>query len=71
MDYVDVTKQMLSFAFVIVIVSAGKPLFYTEVRRPFREVNKETSRVKFKKVRRSSLSPSSIHNADSFSPMNT
>jgi HAD superfamily 5'-nucleotidase-like hydrolase len=33
-----------------VIVSAGKPAFYTETRRPFREVNKENSRVKFKKV---------------------
>lgn len=35
-----------------VIVSAGKPAFYTEARRPFREVNKENSRVKFKKVER-------------------
>jgi HAD superfamily 5'-nucleotidase-like hydrolase len=33
-----------------VIVSAGKPAFYTDVRRPFREVNKNNSRVKFKKV---------------------
>jgi phosphoglycolate phosphatase-like HAD superfamily hydrolase len=34
----------------VVIVSAGKPAFYTDVRRPFREVNKENSRVNFKKV---------------------
>lgn len=34
-----------------VIVSAGKPAFYTDTRRPFREVNKEDSRIKFKKVR--------------------
>ncbi len=33
-----------------VIVSAGKPRFYKETSRPFREVNKETGRVKFKKV---------------------
>jgi len=33
-----------------VIVSAGKPAFYTEVRRPFREVNTETNRVRFQKV---------------------
>lgn len=34
------------------IVSAGKPAFYTEFRRPFREVNKDSSRVFFKKVER-------------------
>mmetsp|Transcript_7910 Transcript_7910/g.19089 ORF Transcript_7910/g.19089 Transcript_7910/m.19089 type:complete len:414 (-) Transcript_7910:679-1920(-) len=33
-----------------VIVSAGKPAFYTDLRRPFREVNKDNSRVTFKKV---------------------
>jgi len=33
-----------------VIVSAGKPAFYTELRRPFREVDKGNSRVTFKKV---------------------
>lgn len=33
-----------------VIVSAGKPAFYTDQRRPFREVNKFNSRVTFKKV---------------------
>uniref|UniRef100_A0A7S4AAZ1 5'-nucleotidase domain-containing protein n=1 Tax=Pseudo-nitzschia australis TaxID=44445 RepID=A0A7S4AAZ1_9STRA len=33
-----------------VIVSAGKPAFYTETRRPFREVNTETNRVRFQKV---------------------
>eukprot|EP00339_Tiarina_fusa_P026020 CAMPEP_0117004272 /NCGR_PEP_ID=MMETSP0472-20121206/5305_1 /TAXON_ID=693140 ORGANISM="Tiarina fusus, Strain LIS" /NCGR_SAMPLE_ID=MMETSP0472 /ASSEMBLY_ACC=CAM_ASM_000603 /LENGTH=603 /DNA_ID=CAMNT_0004705181 /DNA_START=61 /DNA_END=1873 /DNA_ORIENTATION=+ len=36
----------------IVIVSAGKPRFYTDKKRPFREVNKDNSRVKFKKVER-------------------
>jgi hypothetical protein len=51
MDSTDMTKPWPSSTFATVIVSAGKPLFYTEVRRPFREVNKETSRVKFKKVR--------------------
>jgi hypothetical protein len=35
-----------------IIVSAGKPAFYTETRRPFREVSQTTSRVKFKKVER-------------------
>lgn len=34
----------------VVIVSAGKPAFYTDVRRPFREVNTETNRVRFQKV---------------------
>lgn len=34
----------------VVIVSAGKPLFYTEEARPFREVSSVTGRVKFKKV---------------------
>jgi hypothetical protein len=38
------------FGVIPVIVSAGKPAFYTEVRRPFREVNKDNSRIKFKKV---------------------
>lgn len=33
-----------------VIVSAGKPAFYTDQRRPFREVNKDNSRVTFRKV---------------------
>ena len=33
-----------------VIVSAGKPAFYTEVKRPFREVNTETNRNRFQKV---------------------
>mmetsp|Transcript_1284 Transcript_1284/g.1973 ORF Transcript_1284/g.1973 Transcript_1284/m.1973 type:complete len:607 (-) Transcript_1284:62-1882(-) len=33
-----------------VIVSAGKPRFYTETTRPFREVNQETGKVEFKKV---------------------
>ena len=34
----------------VVIVSAGKPAFYTEFRRPFREVNRVTGRVRFQKV---------------------
>lgn len=42
-----------------VIVSAGKPAFYTEIRRPFREVNKDTSRVFFKKVER--LQPGAVY----------
>jgi len=42
-----------------VIVSAGKPAFYTEKRRPFREVNKETNRVTFKKVE--SLVPGEVY----------
>lgn len=33
-----------------VIVSAGKPRFYKETHRPFREVNQETGRVTFKRV---------------------
>jgi HAD superfamily 5'-nucleotidase-like hydrolase len=33
-----------------VIVSAGKPIFYTEDARPFREVSTTTGRVKFKQV---------------------
>jgi len=36
----------------VVIVSAGKPAFYTDVKRPFREVDTETNRGKFKKVER-------------------
>lgn len=34
----------------VVIVSAGKPAFYTEGNRPFREVDVETNKVKFKPV---------------------
>lgn len=33
-----------------VIVTAGKPVFYTASGRPFREVNTETNRVRFQKV---------------------
>jgi len=33
-----------------VIVSAGKPVFYTETKRPFREVDQQSSRIKFKPV---------------------
>jgi HAD superfamily 5'-nucleotidase-like hydrolase len=35
-----------------VITSAGKPIFYTEQRRPFRQVNTDTGRVKFNLVDR-------------------
>lgn len=34
----------------VVIVSAGKPLFYTEDSRPFREVSSVTGRIKFKRI---------------------
>jgi hypothetical protein len=34
----------------VVIVSAGKPSFYTDNAKPFREVSSRTGRVKFKKV---------------------
>jgi HAD superfamily 5'-nucleotidase-like hydrolase len=33
-----------------VITSAGKPEFYTQESRPFREVNTETGRIKFNRV---------------------
>lgn len=33
-----------------VITSAGKPKFYTDTFRPFREVSRKTGRLKFKKV---------------------
>uniref|UniRef100_A0A7S3V633 5'-nucleotidase n=1 Tax=Chaetoceros debilis TaxID=122233 RepID=A0A7S3V633_9STRA len=33
------------------IVSAGKPRFYTESTRPFREVSQSTGRIKFKQVK--------------------
>jgi hypothetical protein len=33
-----------------IIVNAGKPAFYTEPRRPFREVDRRTNRVSFQKV---------------------
>lgn len=35
----------------VTIVSAGKPRFYTEHERPFRQVDQETGRVLFNKVR--------------------
>lgn len=38
-----------------VITTAGKPAFYTEVSRPFREVNTETGRIKFARVSFSGL----------------
>lgn len=34
----------------VVITSAGKPSFYTEDNRPFREVDIDTGKVKFKQV---------------------
>jgi len=34
----------------VVITSAGKPLFYTDEQRPFREVSVNTGRIKFKKI---------------------
>lgn len=34
----------------VVITSAGKPAFYTEDNRPFREVDIGTGKVKFKQV---------------------
>lgn len=36
----------------VVVTSAGKPAFYTEENRPFREVDIGTGKVKFKQVRR-------------------
>jgi 5' nucleotidase family len=36
----------------VVITSAGKPAFYTENNRPFREVDIVTGKAKFKQVRR-------------------
>mmetsp|Transcript_20633 Transcript_20633/g.48954 ORF Transcript_20633/g.48954 Transcript_20633/m.48954 type:complete len:705 (-) Transcript_20633:88-2202(-) len=43
----------------VVIVSAGKPSFYTETKRPFREVNDETNRVRFQKVEK--LEPGKVY----------
>mmetsp|Transcript_27942 Transcript_27942/g.50871 ORF Transcript_27942/g.50871 Transcript_27942/m.50871 type:complete len:657 (-) Transcript_27942:1331-3301(-) len=43
----------------VVIVSAGKPNFYTDEARPFREVSHTTSRVKFKKVTK--LEPGEVY----------
>lgn len=34
----------------VVVTSAGKPAFYTEDNRPFREVDIDTGKVKFKQV---------------------
>ena len=34
----------------VVITSAGKPAFYTEDNRPFREVDIDTGKLKFKQV---------------------
>jgi len=42
-----------------VIVSAGKPVFYTEDERPFREVSTTTGRVKFKQV--NSIEPGEVY----------
>lgn len=35
----------------VVITSAGKPAFYTEDNRPFREVDIYSGKVKFKQVK--------------------
>ena len=40
----------ISNCYEVVIASAGKPRFYTDKRRPFREVSKLNGRAKFKKV---------------------
>lgn len=45
----------------VVIVSAGKPSFYTESLRPFRLVDSETGLVQFKKVDR--LDPGQVYSA--------
>jgi len=44
--------------FDVVIVSAGKPGFYTQ-NRPFREVSKRTSRIKFKPI--TELKPHNVY----------
>ncbi len=43
------------------IVSAGKPRFYTESTRPFREVNQKTGKLKFKRVER--IDPGEVYSA--------
>jgi HAD superfamily 5'-nucleotidase-like hydrolase len=42
-----------------IIVSAGKPRFYTDDSRPFREVSQTTGRVKFKKI--TSFEPGEVY----------
>jgi len=42
-----------------VIVSAGKPNFYTDYNRPFREVSTTNGRVKFKKIER--MEPNEVY----------
>ena len=42
-----------------VIVSAGKPRFYTETSRPFREVSTETGKIQFKRV--TTLEPGGVY----------
>ena len=42
-----------------VIVSAGKPRFYTETTRPFREVNQDTGKAEFKRV--DSIEPGRVY----------
>lgn len=44
-----------------IIVSAGKPAFYTETKRPFREVNRDTNRLRFEKVEK--LEPGKVYTA--------
>eukprot|EP00566_Odontella_aurita_P005369 CAMPEP_0113553596 /NCGR_PEP_ID=MMETSP0015_2-20120614/15700_1 /TAXON_ID=2838 /ORGANISM="Odontella" /LENGTH=643 /DNA_ID=CAMNT_0000454681 /DNA_START=219 /DNA_END=2150 /DNA_ORIENTATION=- /assembly_acc=CAM_ASM_000160 len=46
-------------AWDVVIVSAGKPAFYTENSRPFREVSAKTGRIKFKKI--TELEPGEVY----------
>lgn len=46
-------------AWDVVIVSAGKPAFYTENSRPFREVSSKTGRIKFKKI--TQLEPGEVY----------
>lgn len=46
----SLVELMLEFPLLVVITSAGKPNFYTEQSRPFREVNTETGRIKFNRV---------------------
>lgn len=43
----------------IIIVSAGKPAFYTENTRPFREVSTITGRIKFKRIDK--LEPNEVY----------
>ena len=44
----------------VVIASAGKPAFYTEENRPFREVDMGTGKLKFTQVRATLIFSSSV-----------